>query len=216
MHEPDLEISTLPEGQKLHLARKARRVEELRTQISESVCESRPLCLEIGCGHGHFLTNFAQHHPELNCVGVDLVTKRIEKACAKRNKRDLANLHFFKAEITEFLQALPDMHPLHSAFILFPDPWPKKRHRKNRILQLSLLDAIASRSLAGITQLHFRTDHPGAFDWGMEVIASHPDWTIDDELLWPFESGSFFQDMMDSYSSLSAVFKPKPVDEHHS
>lgn len=65
---------------------------------------------------------------------------------------------------------------------------------------------IAKRS-SGSTRLHFRTDHEGQFQWGMELIGGHDLWIIDDEQDWPFENPSFFQDLMDDYFSLTAVIE---------
>ena len=59
---------------------------------------------EIGCGHGHWLTSYAQENPSLNFVGIDLITKRIEKAISKVTKRSLGNVSFCKADANEFLE----------------------------------------------------------------------------------------------------------------
>jgi tRNA (guanine-N7-)-methyltransferase len=88
-------------------------------------------------------------------------------------------------------------------FVLFPDPWPKKRHTKNRILQAALLDALATRMEPGGC-LHFRTDHADTFAWGMAVIAGHADWEIRDDAEWPFEAPSYFQELLGDYQSLTA------------
>ena len=59
--------------------------------------------LEIGCGHGHWLSSFAKEKPEEIFVGVDLISKRIQKAESKVIKQQIKNLLFYKAEATEFL-----------------------------------------------------------------------------------------------------------------
>jgi tRNA (guanine-N7-)-methyltransferase len=198
---------SMPEGQREYLQRRAARIDSLRTVLSGAFSGSDGLTLEIGCGHGHFLTAYAMAHPQQPCLGVDLVTKRIAKANQKAVKRGLNHLHFVKADITECLIGLPANVMLQRIFILFPDPWPKKRHRKNRIVQQVLLDELAKRSSSSTT-LHFRSDHAVAFDWAMDCVAAHPRWHVDDTQPWPFESPSFFQDLMDSYSSFTAVAAP--------
>ncbi|WP_163963840.1 tRNA (guanosine(46)-N7)-methyltransferase TrmB [Oceanipulchritudo coccoides] len=207
--------ASLPEGQQRFLDRQAERIRRLRETLVEIARVPETVTLEIGCGHGHYLTAYALQHPDKRCIGVDLVTKRILKACQKRDKRNLQNLHFLKAEIREFLKAWPEHLTLERVFILFPDPWPKKRHAKNRILQSSLLDALGQIAKEG-TQLHFRTDHPENFAWGMEVIASHADWHIRDDIEWPFENPSFFQDLLGDYQSLTACFSPLETGESES
>jgi len=179
------------------------RRERLREQLSSILESKNKLTLEIGCGHGHFLTAFAEANKETTCVGIDLVTKRIEKAIAKKEKRNLDNLHFIKAEVKDFISVLPEDLKIERIFILFPDPWPKKRHAKNRIIQDELLTHLADHSRSE-TQLHFRTDHEGQFAWGLDKLALHEKWEIDEESEWPFEKNSFFQDLMDDYFSVTA------------
>jgi len=185
------------------LRQRAARIEQLRAWCEDKLCDAESCVLEIGCGHGHFLTAYAQANPEQTCVGVDLVTKRIEKGQAKADKRGLHQLMFLKAEVGEFLEAVPDSLRFARVFMLFPDPWPKKRHHKNRMLQPSFL-----QRLAEVTQPEadfcFRTDHEGLFDWAMEHIGESADWRIDAEAAWPLEERSYFQDLMESWQSLIA------------
>lgn len=201
----------LSPGHQRALKMRAERVAELRRQLEGVFPAGASLTLEVGCGHGHYLTAFAEQHPDAYCLGVDLVTRRIEKACAKRDKRRLQGLHFLKADAWECLDALPPGVGLNRIFVLFPDPWPKKRHEKNRLLQHSLLTALASRALPAAL-LHFRTDHEGLFEWGFEQLETHPSWTVDTNEAWPLEAGSYFQDMLGVYKSVSArVADPSPV-----
>lgn len=196
---------SLSPGHERALKMRAERVAELERQLECVFPADAALTLEVGCGHGHYLTAFAEQHPDANCLGVDLVTRRIEKACAKRDKRNLKGLHFLKADAWECLDALPQGMSLSRIFVLFPDPWPKKRHEKNRLLQQSLLTALAGRALPGAL-LHFRTDHEGLFEWGLEQLETHPDWMVDQQEAWPLEAGSYFQDMLGVYKSVSARF----------
>lgn len=200
----------LSPGHRRALEMRRARVAQHRQQLEEWFGPERALTLEVGCGHGHYLTAFAEAHQEEACLGVDLVTRRIEKACAKRDKRQLGNLHFLKADAWECVEALPSGMALKRVFILFPDPWPKNRHEKNRLLQHSLLDQLARRAATG-AQLHFRTDHVGLFEWAFEQLQTHPSWEVDPEAQWPFESGSFFQDLLGTYRSATAVLRMAPA-----
>jgi len=194
----------LSEGHRRFLEARQQRVEALRETLLPWLPRERDLVLEIGCGHGHFLTAYAAAHPEQVCVGIDLVSRRIRKALAKRDKEGLRQLQFLKAEVTEFLDAWPETAYLQRIFVLYPDPWPKKRHIKNRILQPAVLDRLAEISASGAT-LHFRTDHPGNFEWVYETIKAHPCWHLRADLAWPFENPSFFQDLLGIHESLSAI-----------
>jgi tRNA (guanine-N7-)-methyltransferase len=201
-----------PDRYKAFLLRRAERIRGLREHLQEPFFGQSALTLELGCGHGHFLTAYAEAHPQARCLGVDLVSKRIRKARAKAGKRGLDNLVFIKAEVGELLDAWPESLRVERIFVLFPDPWPKKRHAKNRILQLPVLDHLARRAQPQ-TCLHFRTDHPGNFSWNREQIALHPLWEIDPLAEWPFECPSFFQELLPDYRSFTARCRlPDGVD----
>lgn len=175
--------------------------DKLKAHLADIFREPVGITLEIGSGHGHYLAAYAEAHPEEVCVGIDIVTKRVKKGESKRDKRGLEHLMFIKAEALEFLDALPDYVTLNKIFVLFPDPWPKKRHWKNRVVQQPLLDKLATRTKPG-AMLYLRTDHTGYFDWMKEEVAANANWAARPETPWPFEAPSFFQDLMDSWQSL--------------
>lgn len=179
--------------------------EKLRAAFPpEIVAGTRPLTLEIGCGHGHFLAAYAAAFPQEFCVGLDLISKRIERAERKRSLAALQNLAFFKAEATELLLALPRDCRLGKIFFLFPDPWPKARHHKNRLIQPEMLSRLAERAAAG-TRLFFRTDHAEYFDWSRTLIDAHDAWKLVPDAAWPFEHETYFQKILpDAFRSLVA------------
>lgn len=161
------------------------------------------ITLEIGCGHGHFLARYAEAHPARFCLGVDILNDRLERAMKKRNRAGLTNLHFHKAEATELLECLPPGIACDAVFLLFPDPWPKKRHHKNRLVRADFL-AVLARYMAPGGRFFFRTDHAEYFAAGLEVISQHPNWQIDPVGLWPFEEATVFQLKAPAYQSLVA------------
>lgn len=175
----------------------------LRQQLSDRL-RAGPIVAEFGCGHGHFLAAYAEANPSQSCVGIDLVTHRIERANRKVEVKSLENLGFFKADANDFLECLPDGVGIERAFMLFPDPWPKKRHHKNRMLQLPFLERLAAVSLPDAEFL-FRTDHDELFAWALDCIAASPHWILADDRPWPFENSSFFQELMDGWQSLIAT-----------
>lgn len=191
-------------GVEYMLQQRAARVAALREQITALLPQPCAFIFEIGCGHGHYLSSYGSAHDDLPCIGIDLITKRIEKGNAKAQKRNLSHVRFIKAELGEFLEALPEGYTFARVFMLFPDPWPKKRHHKNRMVQPALLSTLAGRMSAG-AQFCFRTDHGEYFAWTQEHIENHPQWQINTLAQWPFEERSFFQDLMDSWHSLIAV-----------
>jgi tRNA (guanine-N7-)-methyltransferase len=161
--------------------------------------ETGPLVWEIGSGHGHFLNAFAAAHPDRRCVGVDIESSRIERSLRKRDRARLPNLHFIRSEARLFLQALPSGVRLGDVFILFPDPWPKARHHKHRLLQPAFLATLAEYVTAK-ARLHFRTDHAEYFAAARAAVAESPLWQLVDEP-WPYEAPSVFQTRAPSYFS---------------
>lgn len=209
MNEAPVSATPSPEAVEARAAHEAR-MRAMREALVRDCAARFPepctITLEIGSGHGHFLTAYSEAHPEEICVGVDLVTKRVLKGNKKKDKRALEKLHFVKAEALAFLDSLPEHVRIGRCFVLFPDPWPKKRHFKNRIVQVPLLEKLAARRTEGC-ELCLRTDHEGYFEWMCEQVAASPLWEADPAAPWPFEARSFFQDLMASWQSLVA----KPV-----
>lgn len=185
-----------------------RRRASLRDQFAEIFPTGRMFVWEVGCGHGHFLTAYAQAHPEKLCVGIDLVAERIERAARKKNRAKLPNLFFVRAEARLFLETQPDAARASEVFILFPDPWPKLRHHKHRILQASFLSALAARA-AEDCRVYFRTDFQPYFERSRDVLASHADWQLCDDP-WPFEFVTVFQSRASQHYSLIARKRSRP------
>ena len=105
--------------------------------------------LEIGCGHGHWLTAYATAHPATTCIGLDIISQRVAKSQLKATKRQLNNLHFIKAEAIEFIEILPPSVSFDWIMVLFPDPWPKKRQQKRRLIQKPFTSLLASKLSKG-------------------------------------------------------------------
>jgi tRNA (guanine-N7-)-methyltransferase len=174
----------------------------LRRQIDDFISAGDTLTLEVGSGHGHFLTAYAQAHPEKVCVGVDLIGERVERAGRKRDRSDLKNLHFLHAEARMFVAQLPATVSFSEIFVLFPDPWPKLRHHKHRIMQSGFLRMLGERATAKC-RLYFRTDHEPYFAATRAIVDAHPDWRLS-EAPWPFEYQTVFQSRASMYHSLAA------------
>lgn len=190
-----------------HLARLEQRSADLRTRLANLLPIGTPFVWEIGCGHGHFLTAYANAHPDQFCVGIDLIGDRIDRGTRKRDRAKLANLHFIQAEAEAFLANLPPEARLSSVYVLFSDPWPKRRHHKNRVMQPEFLEKIARRTSPD-SRLYFRTDYEPYYQDTGAMIREHMRWTQVEEP-WPFEHETVFQSRSESYHSLIA--RPKIV-----
>lgn len=189
-----------PDHRHLHEQRRA----EVRAALRPLIAGNKPIVLEIGCGHGHFLEAYAAAHPGLFCLGIDLMSDRIRRGTRKKDRSRLGNLAFLHASAGDLLAALPEHVKLDAIFILFPDPWPKRRHWKNRLIKPEFLDELAAHATAG-APLHFRTDHAPYFEEARAVVAAHPRWNLAaDASEWPFEFTTVFQARAPSYQSLIA------------
>lgn len=124
-----------------------------------------PAVLELGCGHGHFLVEYARLHSDQRCLGVDFSRDRIRRARRKQASAGLANVGFIRAEVREFLAVVPTGLQVASVLVLFPDPWPKRRHRKKRLVNGALLARLEQIAVPG-ARFHFRSD---ALDYVAEV-----------------------------------------------
>lgn len=193
----------LPESsahQAIRAQAQARRLQHA-ADLDAFVSAAQPLVLEIGCGHGHFLTAYAAAHPQEWCVGADLISYRIERANRKKRLAHLENVLFLKAEAFELLEAL-GARRVEKLFILFADPWPKRRHHNRRLLRTQLLDEAAKHTNPGAL-LCFRTDDADFFKAAHACVEAHPLWGLSEEP-WPFEASTFFQEMHPVYQSLIA------------
>ena len=187
-----------------YAALRAARLAELRSEIATALpAPAVGFVLEIGCGHGHFLNAYAAAHPGRECVGLDLRLERILKACRKRDRANLDNLHFIRGEARDFLRELPSEAHLLDIYLLFPDPWPKKRHHKNRLFKPEFLDELAARAGEG-SRLFFRTDHQPYFDEAVAMVDAHPAWHRLPAGPFAYEHDTIFQSRAPAFHSLAA------------
>lgn len=180
-----------------------KRRKALREDLLALFARPGPAVLELGSGHGHFLTAYARAHPAHLCAGVDLMSDRVRRATKKRDRAGLTNLSFVRAEAMEFFHCLPLKARFQRVFVLFPDPWPKKRHHKNRLLSPPFFATLAARCPPG-ADFYFRTDYEPYFEGVRAMIERHPSWEVQDGAPWPFEETTVFQQRAEFYFSLVA------------
>lgn len=185
------------------LRRRAERVARLRESCADIFALSQNISLEIGCGKGHWLSAYAAANPDELCVGIDLISERVRDSQRRAKNKNASNAHFVKAEALEFLEAMPRDARIGKIFIFFPDPWPKERHHKRRLMQHEFLDYIRQFANAG-AKLYFRTDYREYFDWTAEIINENSNWKITEETELPLEEVSQFQRILPEFSTLVA------------
>lgn len=107
-----------------------------------------PVMLEIGFGMGDALVEMAVSRPQRNFLGVEVYPPGIGSALLKIEARSLDNVRLVRADAMELLTNLED-GSLHGVMLFFPDPWPKKRHHKRRLVQRPFLDLVCHKLEAG-------------------------------------------------------------------
>lgn len=176
----------------------------LGAELATMLPANAAIVLEIGSAHGHFLVRYAGEHPAKTCLGVDLRGERVDRAKRKAERARLPNCHFIRAEARELIECLPPGITFAEVWVLFPDPWPKKRHHKNRLLQPAFFDFLAARTIPG-SRLYFRTDYAEYFHEVAAFLPALRTWQLDSAAPWLMEHETVFQARAPSYQSLVAV-----------
>lgn len=125
--------------------------------------------VDMGCGDGGFLLQMAQHYPERRFLGVERLLGRVRSVCSKADHERLENVRVLRLESSYFLEWFIQPGSISRLHYLFPDPWPKVRHYKNRLIQDALLPVIHN-SLADQGEFLFKTDHEEYYEWVLDHV----------------------------------------------
>jgi len=129
-----------------------------------------PLALEIGCGMGDFMAKLAVLHPEWNFIALDYYNKGCLKTCKRADSLGLDNVRVVRDEARNFITRCIAPRSLRSVVINCPDPWPKMRHRKRRLVNAEFVRFLADYLQNG-ADFHFATDFD---DYGHDVAELMP------------------------------------------
>ena len=119
--------------------------------------------LEIGFGGGEHIIAQAQAHPEIGLIGCEPFVNGVASLLAQADRLGLGNIRVVDDDARPILAVLPDAS-IDRVFVLFPDPWPKKRHHKRRFIGPDSLAALA-RVMTDGAELRFASDHMGYVSW---------------------------------------------------
>jgi tRNA (guanine-N7-)-methyltransferase len=126
----------------------------------------QPLVLDLGCGNGVFLSGLAAARSEWNVLGIEKKDYRVRQA--RRRAENLNNARVVHGEVTEVLSGLPPASVAH-VYLLFNDPWPKRRHAVRRLVQDDFVSLLGSRLTAdGI--VFFASDSAEYAVWAEEIF----------------------------------------------
>jgi tRNA (guanine-N7-)-methyltransferase len=146
-----------------------------------------PVHVDLGAGDGGFIRSRAEHHPETNFIAVERLLGRARKISRNALKDHLENVKVLRIEAGYAVEWLFPAGSLTSITVLFPDPWPKRRHHKNRIIQPDFLK-LCAKCLRPDGWLGIKTDHGEYFEHIQECLNGSKEfriWDIQSENLLP-------------------------------
>ena len=138
----------------------------------------RAVWLEIGFGGGEHLAAQAECHPEIGFIGCEVFEPGIAGLLGHIQCHHLDNIRIFAGDARLMIAALRPSS-IDRVFILFPDPWPKRRHEKRRLVSRETLDALAVIMTDG-AELRLATDDGNYLNWMLERVTEHPlfEWLV--------------------------------------
>ena len=152
----------------------------------------RELWMEIGFGAGEHLAAQAKAHPDVGIIGCEPFLNGVAKLLSLLDEDKSENVRIYADDARDIF---PDVAEgaLDRVFVLFPDPWPKAKHHKRRLIQTPLLDDLA-RMLKDGGEFRFASDHMGYVRWVLSFALKHPDFE------WMAEGPSDWRDPPDDWT----------------
>ena len=136
-----------------------------------------PLQVDLGCGDGSFLCQLAERQPDQNFLGTEKLVGRVAKVC--RKAASLENVRVLNVESSYAVRYLLPEASVKTFYLLFPDPWPKRRHHRRRIVNVDFLNSV-HRALETEGVLRIATDQLDYFEQMRRVAADHSGFAIID------------------------------------
>jgi tRNA (guanine-N7-)-methyltransferase len=129
--------------------------------------------MDLGAGDGGFLAGRAGQHPERDFLAVERLLGRARKIARKAIRLRLGNLRVLRLESAYTLQHLVPPQSVSVIHLMYPDPWPKRRHWRRRVVQPEFASAVARCLILG-GEFRFTTDHADYFAWSRDILGREP------------------------------------------
>lgn len=129
--------------------------------------------VDLGCGDGSFFLQMAEHYPDRKFLAIERLLGRVRKVQKKADRQGLSNAKVFRVESAYAVEWLLPTQSVSRLHLLCPDPWPKAKHHRRRLVQKSFLDAL-HRVLMEKGEFFFKTDHEEYYEWVIEHVTAHP------------------------------------------
>jgi tRNA (guanine-N7-)-methyltransferase len=134
---------------------------------------SAPVVLEIGCGTGISTVAMAKEEPHIDVVAVEVYKRGLAQLLGAIDREPITNIRLIRGDGQDVLEHMFGTESLTGVRVFFPDPWPKSRHHKRRLLQPGTVELIADRLKRGGI-LHVATDHQGYAEQIAAVVDAEP------------------------------------------
>ncbi|MEZ5659128.1 MAG: tRNA (guanosine(46)-N7)-methyltransferase TrmB [Burkholderiaceae bacterium] len=144
-----------------------------RLDMRQVFGNEHPVTLEIGCGMGETTARIAADNPDRNFLGIEVYPAGVGTLLRRIEDLGLQNLRVIQADAVEVLENMIAPGALAGVNIFFPDPWPKKRHHKRRLIQAPFVNLVVQRMAIG-ARLHCATDWAEYAGQMLEVLSAEP------------------------------------------
>lgn len=137
-------------------------------EIDNLFARNAPLEVDLGCGDASFLAALAERHPERNYLGIEQMPGRVRTGCRRVDRVRLTNVRLVRVEIAHAVASLLPPASVDVFYLMFPDPWPKRRHLRRRVVTPAFITSIATRLKSGGHFL-FATDQGDYFEQTVRI-----------------------------------------------
>ena len=148
--------------------------------LAEVYGRRAPLAVDLGCGDGAFLAAIAAENPGTDFMGIERLPGRVRSACRRIERRGLTNARVLRFEISYAVERLLPENSVTTFHIMFPDPWPKRRHAPRRLVSESFLGSI-HHALVPAGTVRIATDETAYFRQITRLVSGSPLFEIMDE-----------------------------------
>lgn len=148
-------------------------LEQGMLQFEQLFGQSVPVNLEIGFGMGQALLTMAKQRPQEGFIGIDIHKPGIGKVLNELVQQNITNVRLFACDAVEVFANSIAENSLSAIFIFFPDPWPKQRHHKRRLIQPAFIELAISKLKPG-GKIHLATDWQDYAKQMMRVLSAQP------------------------------------------